>query len=614
VGTLVDIARLIEAAAFTDLDREFFRFLAEHTGEPAAALAGALASSRVGAGDTCLDLASVAGKTLGDALGAAASGDDPLLAETLPDGKRWFAALGKSGIAGAPGEMRPLVLDGAGRLYLYRYWQYEKSLAENIAARLAMEPPRFDETLLRDGLARLFPRDGGDGPDWQRVAALRAVTGRFTVISGGPGTGKTSTVARVIALLIEQALAAGQAIPIALAAPTGKAAARLKESVDRALAPGGALEKCGDAVRALFPREAFTIHRLLRPLPGTPYFRHVAENPLPFDAVVVDESSMVDLALMAKLLAAVPPASRLVLLGDRDQLASVEAGSVLGDICGGGSAEAARFSKEFAGLTKRISGDDIPISRVADTALPVRDSIVLLEKSYRFTGGIAALARDINAGNSAAAAAGLAKGAYDTVSLRSRGDTGAMIASLIAEGRWASLAGGDADVALEKFFDFMILCPLRRGPRGAETINGAIARRLSPGRRGGEWYDGRPVMVTRNDYDLELFNGDIGIARAAGDGSFRVHFPGRGALAAARLPRHETVYALTVHKSQGSEFSRVVLALPDFASPVLTRQLLYTAVTRAREGIEIWGDPAVLARAIDSPIRRSSGLSAALWE
>lgn len=611
------MTRVIGAAAFSDLDREFFRFLMEHCGDMSAALAGALASNRVGSGDTCLDLASAAGRSVGEALGASVSGiDDPALLERLPRLEQWTAALRKSGIAGAPGEARPLVLDESGRLYLYRYWKYETTLADNIASRLAMEPPRVDEKILAAGLARLFPGAPGGGTDWQRIAALRALTGRFTVISGGPGTGKTSTVARIIALLLEQALASKKEISIALAAPTGKAAARLKESVEKAFAPGNALDNCGGELRSGFPRDAFTIHRLLRPLPGTPYFRHGADNLLPYDVVVADESSMVDLALMAKLLPAVPLESRVILLGDRDQLASVEAGSVLGDICGGGLADASLFSKNFAEAVKRISGDDIPRSRITDNARPIQDSIVLLEKSYRFNEGIAGLARDINAGNSAAAAKRLAGGGYESITLSPPGNPRELterITALAAGGRWDCLAAADAGETLDRFFDFMILCPLRRGPRGSETVNAAISRRLSPGRSGGGWYHGRPVMVTHNDYDLGLFNGDIGIAREKGDGSFSVHFPGQGAIATARLPRHETVYALTVHKSQGSEFSRVVLVLPDTDSPVLTRQLLYTAVTRAREGIDIWGDAEVLARAIDRPITRSSGLRAALW-
>jgi exodeoxyribonuclease V alpha subunit len=610
--------RMIEAAAFSDLDREFFRFMMERSAGEAAALAGALLCSRVSSGDTCLDIGEASGKPLGGVLGSSGEGlDDPLLAEKLPSGKTWISSLKKSPVVGSPGERAPLVLDGSGRLYLYRYWEYEQIVAGTINARLAQEPPPVDGGLLRGGLERYFPGSPGDGPDWQRVAALRALTGHFTVISGGPGTGKTSTVARIIALLIEQALARGEAITIALAAPTGKAAARLKESVEKAFAPGGALEKCGDDLRARFPRDASTIHRLLRPLPGTPYFRHNAENPLPFDVVVADESSMVDLALMAKLLSAVPLASRMILLGDRDQLASVEAGSVLGDICGGGLPDAARFSEDFAATVKSISGDDIPRSRVTGNARPIQDAIVLLEKSYRFNEGIAGLARAINAGDSDAASINLAEGSYESVTLRPLGSTGELpgrIAALAAEGQWDLLASPDTGTALERFFDFMLLCPLRRGPMGSETVNEAIGSYIARGRRSGEWYHGRPVMVTRNDYDLGLFNGDIGIAAEEPGRGFSVRFPGLGPVAAVRLPRHETVYALTVHKSQGSEFSRVILVLPDSDSPVLTRQLLYTAVTRAREGIEIWGSAEILARAVNRPITRSSGLRAALWD
>ncbi len=619
-----DITGIIGSPVFTDLDREFFHFLLEHGGGDHAALAGAIVCNRISAGDTCVNLGEIAGMDIAAVLSSAGPEDGGAPGEMLPPLKSWLASLKKSKIVGAPGDMKPLVLDGAGRLYLHRYWRYEKSITENISARLEAPPPEYDIALLRAGLNRHFPgKEAGDS-DWQRVAALRALTGRFTVISGGPGTGKTSTVARIIALLLEQSMAENRELSIALAAPTGKAAARLRETLDRAFAPGGELASLDEKVRARFPRDAFTIHRLLRSIPGTPHFRHNAENPLPFDVVVVDESSMVDLALMAKLLSAVPAESRLILLGDRDQLASVEAGSVLGDICGGAGSGAELYSNEFATLAKKISGDVLPAEQISASVRPIQDAIVILEKSYRFNEGIGALSREINAGHSGEVISGLAEGRFESAELRplrDDDDLARRIILLAEEGRWEPLVRDDPFEALKRFYDFMPLCALRRGPRGAETISAAIERHvLARSReRRREMYDGRPVMITRNDYVLGLFNGDIGIVRSGADGKFFACFPGREPdsimeVSTPRLSGHETVYALTVHKSQGSEFSRAILILPDTDSPVLTRQLLYTAVTRARDGIEIWGSGEVLARAIDRPIRRSSGLRDALWD
>ncbi len=314
---------------FSDLDRHFASFITRLSGidSEELMLAALLASSRTASGDICVNIPEIAGKRFADVFGDASQ------SLCFPEYKTWLSILRESQVVGFPGDYRPLVLDDSGRLYLYRYWEYEQLLAQNITTRITGSPFAVDLNLLRDGLERLFPKDDNLQTDWQRVAACASAVRRFLVISGGPGTGKTSTVIKILALLLEQGLAKGQGHSIALAAPTGKAAARLKESIAVSLQS----LNCSDEIKALIPAETFTIHRLLGTRVGSPYFRFNADNQLMHDIVVIDESSMADLPLMSKLFQAVPLSSRIILLGDRDQLASVESGAVLGDICDTGN-------------------------------------------------------------------------------------------------------------------------------------------------------------------------------------------------------------------------------------------------------------------------------------
>ena len=337
------IERLLQQGILSDLDIQLGRFMAKLSGgeSPEIALAAAMASHYQGEGNICVDLSSVAGKPLLE------DGTKPFL---FPELKKWQSILEKSPVVGRPGEFRPLILDGS-RLYLYRYWDYETKLANILKARTAGDWEKVDEGALKDGLARLFPEDGQEETDWQKVAAFTSVMKRFCVISGGPGTGKTFTVAKILALLLEQPGA--EKIRIALAAPTGKAAARLQEAIKNSK------EKlnCREEIKKLIPEEASTIHRLLGSVPDSPYFRHNAENPLSAEVVVVDEASMVDLALLSKLAQAVPPTARLILLGDKDQLASVEAGAVLGDICDTGKVHG--YSQNFCDVLKKSAGENV---------------------------------------------------------------------------------------------------------------------------------------------------------------------------------------------------------------------------------------------------------------
>lgn len=593
------------------IDRHFADFICREAGEasPVLRLVASLASNVVGDGNICLDLAGIAGREMrvdGDTKELPPLGEVRDYLERLP-------------VVGRPGEFRPLVLDENDRLYLFRYWKYERELATVILGKATGTCDGIDETVLADGLGRFFPGSGKSETDWQKVAALAAVRKRFTVISGGPGTGKTSTVVKIIALLLEQAKEGH--LRFALAAPTGKAAARLKESI-RLMK-----EKldCGDEVKARIPDEVTTIHRLLGAMGDSVRFRHSKENPLPHDTVIVDEASMVSLPLMAKLTTALKPVARLILLGDRDQLASVEAGAVLGDICGGSRVEP--FSGEFAAFVKKVAREIVPAEGTIVKLPPLADSLVVLKKNYRFgeASGIGALSRAINSGDSDLTISLLGEGTYKDIALRMLPKVGDLKKSLsgeIIEGYGRYLAAQTPGEALAYFDFFRILCAVRQGIHGVAGINRLVEEILAekgliePKNR---WYKGRPVMITSNDYGLKLFNGDVGLTLPDPDsgGQMRVFFAatdgGVRNISPLRLPAHETVYAMTIHKSQGSEFERVLLMLPESDSQVLSRELVYTGITRAKAYVDIWGDEEVFRTAVSRRIQRTSGLRDALW-
>lgn len=612
----IDAANLLyENSLITSLDYHFARFISGLCGDadPDVFLGAALVSNAAGKGDVYLDLNAVAGKPL-------FSNPTKEPAATCPQLPQWSEKMRSSPVVGKPGEFRPLIMDDQNRLYLYRYWEYEKNLSDLIRSRAQKNAGEINAARIKESLARLFPFAGGSGTDWQKVAALTAALKSFCVISGGPGTGKTYAVAKILALLIEQN--PGKPLEILLTAPTGKAAAMLSESIKNAKR---ALECREDVVNAI-PSEAGTIHRVLRTIPGSPYFFHDAERPLQADVVVVDEASMVDLALMSKLIAAVPADARLVLIGDKDQLASVEAGSVLGDICDRNSVHG--FSDDFRHRYKTLTGEDLD-ALPAESPDPsgLGDAIVILRKSYRFCeeNPINALSRNVNLGN-ADDALELLKTAAEKICWEkvsgSRDFTG-KLAKILIKGYSDYLKTDDPQKALENFNRFQILCAVNAGTFGVDGVNRLAEQVLSteglidPVR---DWYKGRPVMIVRNDYHLGLFNGDIGITLPAPGSSgseLNVYFPDKPGrfrrFPLFRIPEHETVYAMTVHKSQGSEFTDVVLVLPDRDYPVLTRELLYTAITRARESISIWGTEEIVRNTIHRKTERASGLRDALW-
>ena len=596
---------------FTTLDVHFAGLMTRLSGKEMEDLflAAALASHYQGEGHVCFDLTVMAGKRLLDG-----DPDSPI----CPSLDQWKGRLEKAGPVGKPGDYKPLILEGT-RLYLYRYWEYEKRLIDTLKERTQNDYPAWDDKFLEDGLARLFPQNGSGGTDWQKVAAYTAALKKFCVISGGPGTGKTFTIAKILALLLE--LNKSRPLRIALAAPTGKAAARMQEAIKTAREG----LNCSEEIKAAIPGEASTIHRLLKTIPDSPYFRYDAKNPLPADVVVIDEASMVDLALLSKLSDAVPRDSMLILLGDKDQLASVEAGAVLGDICDTGNEHG--FSRQFRNTYQRITGETLVVEKEGQEEPGIRDSIVQLRKSYRFgpSSGIGAVSRAVNEGNSGRALDLMKDAAHQDIRWQALPRPEALSSSLkelVVRGFADYLREDSPLEALNVFGNFRILCALREGPFGVQGLNLMVEQLLRKEgliRKEGPWYSGRPVMVTKNDYNLRLFNGDIGITLAdpGGNNQLRVFFssPDGGVrkFPPLRLPDHETVYAMTVHKSQGSEFNQVLFIVPDVSARVLTRELIYTAITRAKKKVEVWGKEEVFHTAVDHRITRASGLREALW-
>lgn len=685
------------------LDRAFAAFLLREVSDapPLLLLAAALASHQLGRGHVCLDLSQTLA-TPDLALSLPPEGDSlddpPPLPSRVMAGlalAEWVAALAQPALVGQGPGNTPLVLAGYGqrpRLYLRRYWQYEQNIRAQLDARLnapddGLEASDSSERL-RPLLDTLFtqPVQQPDEVDWQKAACALASRSRFAVITGGPGTGKTTTVVRLLALL--QARQLGLGLPaqrIRLAAPTGKAAARLNESisgqVDRLPLLGLAsqisqgITHGQDAATAntvtqlhdAIPTEVSTLHRLLGARPGTRRLRHHRHHPLPLDVLVVDEASMIDVSLMAALLDALPPHARLILLGDKDQLASVEAGSVLGDLCI--RAEKGHYTQATAAWLSDASGQTLPATMLDNDGQPLDQAITMLRKSHRFTAesGIGQLAEVINSGGMGHT--GLhdiwAAGYADLSHLRMKSDDRSQLNQLAVSGHPSGFARhalhpatGQApppagyghylevmhherpapDAAPEHLDDwatavleaqgrFQLLCALRRGPWGVEGLNDQVRTTLEKEQLINtadglyQWYAGRPVLVTGNDYALGLMNGDIGItlstphpqdstrqllrvAFPTGDGSGRIKW-----VLPSRLKSVDTVFAMTVHKSQGSEFDHTALVLPDAPNPILTRELIYTGITRARHWLTlVEPDRGQLSDAIKRRVVRVSGL------
>lgn len=518
------------------------------TTDASVTLALALAVRALRGGSVCVDLRSVAEQT-------------QLPELPWPAVDQWLAAVAASPLLGTP----PVLRLFGDLLYLDRYWLEEQQVCDDVLTLVATKPGGSIPDV-----TRLFP----PGFEEQRAAAKVALSQGLTVLTGGPGTGKTTTVARLLALLAEQAALAGHPpLRIALAAPTGKAAARLQEAVQLEVDRLDAVDR--DRISGL---QATTLHRLLGSRPDTSSrFRHHRGNRLPHDVIVVDETSMVSLTMMARLLEAVRPQTRLLLVGDPDQLASVEAGAVLADL--------------VDGLGSR--------------------GVAALQTSHRFGESIGALASAIRAGDVSGAVEVLAAGGEHVEWVSSQADERlreVLVPHALALRQAAVL--GDAGTALDILDEHRLLCAHRSGPFGVAQWNRQVQRWLAEAT--GEptwatWYVGRPILVTANDYGLKLYNGDTGVTVATPDG-LRAVVGGSGTFATGRLTEVETMHAMTIHKSQGSQADEVTVLLPPEESRLLTRELFYTAVTRAKTRVRVVGSEAEIRAAIARQAVRATGL------
>lgn len=613
------LSELLKAGTLSPLSVAFARFVVrhgEHGEDDLCTLTAALLSESNQRGDVCIDLAQWAGQSL-------FTQQSGLRIDPAPDVQTWRAALLASACVSEPGELAPMLLDGT-LLYLHRYWHYEVAVFASIDARLGPVQD-LDLQRLKAGLQRLFPEVEGNAVDWQKLASALALSRRFAVISGGPGTGKTTTAVKVLALLLEQS----PTLRIRLAAPTGKAAARMVESIRAArqrldLAP---------EIVARLPDQASTLHRLLgyQGGHGARGFRHNAQNPLHVDCLLIDEASMIDLPLMWALLQACRADTRIILLGDRDQLASVEAGNVLGDITGHG--QALHYTPAMAEWLQQLGVCSSADIDTCASSPAVADSLALLRTSHRFAAdsGIGSFAAAVNAGD-----------AQTALRLLRQGDKalGELVLSELLwltprEQAWQPLHAevlgwavaryrpyllcDDAGQALAAFAATRILCAAHEGALGERELNRQVGERLHLAglMEAGEEVHGTPVMVTVNDYEMGLFNGDIGLLWCNDEGGLDACFPELDGqvrrLPAGMLPEHVTAWAMTVHKAQGSEFDEVLLILPGEAtSALLLRELVYTGITRAKSRLLLHSSVEALTKACQTPVRRSSGLAARL--
>lgn len=596
----------LPSSLFSNFDFHFARFICKlcNTENPNLFLAAALATQALRDGHVCCNLQEHAGAQFQTASGPV----------TLPECNQLIEELSDFPVIGTPGQYCPLILENT-RLYLYRYWNYEQNLAQSILRRTGHTGEIVNDEISASIRLLSQPTTAGE-TDWQIASAIVSLLNRFTIISGGPGTGKTTTAAKVL-LLLNMCLKKN--LRIALAAPTGKAAARLSESIQKVLSS----LNVSDELKKAIPSQTYTIHRLLGTIPLSPHFRHDSSSPLPYDIILVDEASMIDLALMSKLIDAIPPKSRLIMLGDRDQLSSVEAGAVIGDICDTGNTH--QFTvKQSETLRQLLPGFSEPGNPHES---PLADCIVSLRKSYRFdeSSGIGTLSRAVNRGDVNEVSEVLDSSKYDDCirkPLPSEHNLKNTLKSSVMEFYRPLCTEKDPEKALNQLGRFKILCAARQGPYGVNSINSMVISILrSSGLipRETDLFHGLPLLINANDYALDLYNGDSGviIPEQKNSGIYRAVFKSPQStiksFQVAQLRSWEIAYALTVHKSQGSEYDHIILILPPVPIPVLSRELVYTALTRARKSVEIWSTGSILEKAVLSRTVRRSGLRDKLW-
>ncbi|KJY85076.1 exodeoxyribonuclease V subunit alpha [Vibrio galatheae] len=688
------LKQLANKGNIRQLDYQFARFIATQSQDEQLAFIAGVASHELGKGHICLPLFDAQGQAVDLAAKLGLFGESALALNQALLGVDWAALLNRSAFVGCGEQALPLVFDGE-RVYLQRYWHYEETLAQRLNSFGSPMILKLDEVeKLAHLLDHLFARNyrylfedieksrqsGESTPvlrqrmvcdhldvvaeqnldwptidqklldaksiqqltvldelvplaacvNWQKVAAAVALTKRFAVISGGPGTGKTTTVTKLLAALIEQASHLGQQPTIKLVAPTGKAAARLTESIGKAVAELPVEPELKQAI----PTDASTLHRLLGAIPDSAEFRHNQDNPLHLDILVVDEASMVDLPMMYKLIDALPGHARLILLGDKDQLASVEAGAVLGDIC---SFSQFGFSHGQATQIARLTGFDT-LAYGANTQATIADSLCMLKKSYRFDArsGIGQLAQAVNSGSGPKVDWVWQQDFTDIAKFPIGSQHyNQLIQTLVAEyshylkrinvemldsaTEKPETLSQRAKAVLELFARCRLLCAIREGDFGVSGLNQRIERALAARKliqtQDELWYHGRPVMVTRNDHGLGLYNGDIGICMLEHSGQqarlkvfFELPDGSVKSVLPSRVPEHETAYAMTIHKSQGSEFEHTLMILPADFTPILTRELIYTGITRAKKRLSLFADDGVIKRGIKVKTERASGL------
>ncbi len=513
--------------------------------------------------------------------------------------------IASSPVFGQPGEQRPLIMD-RGRLYLHRFYHYELAISEHLLSRCGQQAKTIADEQIAT-VDRLFPgTEDADKVDMQKIAAIVSSLHPLAIISGGPGTGKTYTVSRILALLLDQ----HPDIRVQLTAPTGKAAMRLSQSIIQ-LSHQLAID---DATRKMIPQQAVTLHRLLAIDRYSHRPRFNQDNPLDCDLLVVDEASMIDQQMMAMLTDALPDTARLILLGDKDQLSSVEAGSIFADLCG--ELQHTSFNSHQQQLLQQTWQYSVAGNQSSHA---LADQLVVLDKSHRFdeSSTIGRLADCINRGQSQDGLHLLSKNQEDGIRWRQVDETDlpGQIKHQVQAVYRKMMGATDIDQAFVLFHQYQILSAVWSGPAGVDNVNRLIEQYLKQDAgidAGQQYYQGMPLMMTRNVYQYDLYNGDIGIIWPDQDQQLKIWFEtGSGeyrVLSLSQLPQHQTAYAMTVHKSQGSEFEHVLMLFPYQEVEVLTRELFYTAITRAAKSVEIWGQADIIERTIERKTLRESGL------